>query len=77
MAEEETKKEKKTKKKEKKKKETLNDLKIAYRSLEDPKKFYKTVLIPMIIIGLSYNPNVSISRKSNSSESKQKATSRS
>lgn len=48
MAEEETKKEKKTKKK----KETLNDLKIAYRSLEDPKKFYKTILIPMIIIGV-------------------------
>ena len=36
----------------KKKKDFLNELKIAYRSLEDRKKFIRTILLPMIIIGV-------------------------
>ncbi len=36
----------------KEKKKSLKELKIAYRNLEDPKKFYKTILFPLIIIGV-------------------------
>ena len=44
---------KKTKKKKKEKKdESLGELKIAYRSLEDPKKFYRTILFPLVFIGI-------------------------
>ena len=51
MAEE--KKEKKTTKSKKKtKKESFKELKIAYRSLEDPKKFKKTILFPLIGMGV-------------------------
>ena len=56
MAEEkkdESKKPKKKSKKDKKKKgETLKELKIAYRSLEDPKKFRKKILLPLIMLGV-------------------------
>ena len=57
MAKKEKKKEKKTKKdaKEKeteKKQDFIKQLKIAYRSLENPKKFYTTVLLPLIILGV-------------------------
>lgn len=53
MAEEKkVKEEKKIKKKSKeKKKETFKDLKIAYKSLDDPKKFYRNILFPLIILG--------------------------
>jgi len=49
-----TKKEKKQEKKEKseKKQDFVKQLKIAYRALEDPKKFYRKVLFPMIFLGL-------------------------
>jgi flagellar protein FlaJ len=33
------------------KKDSLKDLKVAFRSLENPKKFYRTVLFPLITIG--------------------------
>ncbi len=47
------KKRKKNKKKSsKEKKDFIKDLKIAYSHLEDPKKFYKHVLIPLIFIGI-------------------------
>jgi len=53
MAEEKIVKEKISKKKVKgKKKETFKDLKIAYKSLDNPKKFYKTILFPLIILGV-------------------------
>lgn len=35
-----------------KKKDALKELKIAYRSLEDPKKYKKRILLPMILLGL-------------------------
>ena len=50
--------EKKKKKKDKKKKETekkqdfIKQLKIAYRALENPKKFYLTILLPLVAIGV-------------------------
>ncbi len=47
------KKEKKSKKKQKEEKTSaIEELKIAYRSLEDPKKFQKTVLFPLIVMGV-------------------------
>jgi len=51
-AEEKNKKKSRKKQKEDEKKDSLNSLKIAYRSLEDPKKFYRSVLFPMIGIGV-------------------------
>ena len=39
-------------KKERKKQEFIDQLKIAYRTLENPKKFYTTVLAPMIGMGV-------------------------
>jgi len=42
----------KEKKDTEKKKDFIKQLKIAYRSLEDPKKFYLTILLPLIIIGV-------------------------
>jgi hypothetical protein len=36
----------------KKKKDFLNQLKIAYRGIENPKKFYRSILIPLIILGV-------------------------
>ena len=35
-----------------KKKDALKELKIAYRSLEDPKKYKKRILLPLILLGL-------------------------
>ena len=52
MADEKKEKKSKKEKKEKKKGESLEQLKIAYRSLEDPKKFYRTILLPLIVIGI-------------------------
>jgi flagellar protein FlaJ len=51
------KKRKKTKKDKKekdivKKKDFIKELKIAYRGLENPKKFYRTVLLPLIMMGI-------------------------
>ena len=43
---------KKIQKDEKRKEDVFKELKIAYRSLEDPKKFYKTVLIPVLFLSL-------------------------
>ncbi len=43
---------KKAKKQEKKKEESLKELKIAYKNLEDPEKFYKKILFPLIITGV-------------------------
>jgi len=51
MAEKTQKKIKKIKK-EKKKREFLKQLKIAYRELENPKKFYTTILFPLIILSI-------------------------
>jgi flagellar protein FlaJ len=51
MAVKETQKEKKSKKEQKEKKESFKDLKIAYRSLDDSKKFVRSILIPLIIMG--------------------------
>ncbi|MFO7678320.1 MAG: type II secretion system F family protein [Thermoplasmatota archaeon] len=55
MAEKEDKKQKiqKTKNTEKKQKEDfLKELKIAYRALEDPKKFQKTIFLPLVFLGI-------------------------
>ncbi|UCF12592.1 MAG: archaellar assembly protein FlaJ [Thermoplasmatales archaeon] len=55
MAEEKKVKSKKLRRKNRKvkdKKKSLKELKIAYRSLEDTKKFYKTILFPLIVIGI-------------------------
>jgi len=53
---EEKKKKKSKKNSQKKDKEEKQDfvkqLKIAYRTLEDPKKFYKTILLPLIVVGV-------------------------
>ena len=35
-----------------KKKDFIKELKIAYRGLENPKKFYTTILLPLIVMGL-------------------------
>ena len=54
MAEKKKKKSKKDKKKKEieKKQDFVKQLKIAYRSLEDTRKFYLTILLPLIIMGL-------------------------
>ncbi len=53
MADKKNKKEKKDKKKKDAKKNSFsNHLKIAYRALEDPSKFYKKTLMPLIILGV-------------------------
>jgi flagellar protein FlaJ len=54
MAKEETKKDKQSKKKEKeeKKKESFKEIKIAFRSLEDRKKFIRTIFLPLMIMGV-------------------------
>jgi flagellar protein FlaJ len=51
MADKKKKKKKKQKDSEKKQ-DFVKQIKIAYRTLENPKKFYKTVLVPMIFLGL-------------------------
>jgi len=45
-------KKKKIQKDEKSKKDIFKELKIAYRSLEDPRKFYKSILIPLILLSV-------------------------
>jgi len=54
MADDKSKKSRKKKiqKDEKRKEDVFKELKIAYRSLEDPKKFYKTVLIPVLLLSV-------------------------
>lgn len=53
MADKKNKKENKDKKKKDAKKESFSSqLKIAYRALEDPSKFYKKTLMPLIILGI-------------------------
>jgi flagellar protein FlaJ len=52
MAAEDTKKEKKSKKERKQKKESFKELKIAYRTLDDRKKFTRTILLPLISLGV-------------------------
>jgi len=52
MAADDTKKVKKSKKEKKQKKESLKELKTAYRSLDDRKKFIRSILIPLIIMGV-------------------------
>ena len=58
MAEEKKNKESKKSKKDKKKNETkkkqdfLKQVKIAYRGLENPRKFYISILLPLVIIGV-------------------------
>ena len=48
------KKSKKDKKKEEdgNKKDFIYQLRIAYRALEDPKKFYSTILFPLVFMGI-------------------------
>ena len=43
---------KKSKRRKKEKGESLKELKIAYRSLEDPGKFRKKILLPLIFLGI-------------------------
>lgn len=38
--------------KKQKKEESLSELKIAYKSLDDPNKFYRTILFPLVLIGI-------------------------
>jgi flagellar protein FlaJ len=50
-------KKKKTKKKKEdsdieKKKDFIKELKIAYRGIDNPKKFYRTILLPLIVMGI-------------------------
>jgi len=55
MAEDKKKKKKKKDKKKKeieKKQDIIKQLRIAYRSLENPKKFYATILLPLVAIGV-------------------------
>ena len=54
MADKKKKKEKKKKKDSdiKKKNDFIKELKIAYRGLENPKKYYKTILLPLILVGI-------------------------
>lgn len=53
MAEKKKKSKKNSQKKDKEKKQDfIKQLKIAYRTLEDPKKFYKTILLPLIVVGV-------------------------
>lgn len=55
MAEEKKKKKKKKEKKKKeieKKQDFIKQLKIAYRALENPKKFYTTILLPLVGMGV-------------------------
>ena len=55
MADKKKKKKTKNEKEEKeilKKKDFIKELKIAYRGLENPKKFYSTILLPLIVMGL-------------------------
>jgi flagellar protein FlaJ len=52
MAERETKKEKKSKKNHKEKKDSFKEMKIAYRSLDDRKKFIRNIFIPLIVMGV-------------------------
>jgi len=52
MAKEDTKKDKKSKKNQQTKKDSLQDIKIAYRSIEDRKKFIRSIFIPLIILGV-------------------------
>ena len=49
MAKEDTKKDKKSRKE---KKESFKDLRTAFRSLDDRKKFTRTILLPLIILGV-------------------------
>ena len=42
----------KKKKQKEKNKESLNELKIAYKSLDDPKKFFRNILFPLILLGI-------------------------
>lgn len=51
-ADDKNKKKSRKKHKEDQKKDSLKNLKIAYRSLEDPKKFYRSVLFPLIGMGV-------------------------
>lgn len=46
------KKQNKTDKKRKEKKDSLKEIKIAYRSLDDRKKFIRSIFIPLLILGL-------------------------
>ena len=46
------KKTKEVKKEIEKKKDIIKEFKIAYRGLEDPKKYYTRILIPLIILGI-------------------------
>jgi flagellar protein FlaJ len=52
MAEQDIKKEKKSKKERKEKKDSFKDMRIAYRSLDDRKKFMRSIFIPLIVVGV-------------------------
>src|SRR5512137_2494659 len=52
MAEQRTKNEKKLKKEKKEKKDSLKEMRIAYRSLENRKNFIRSVFIPLLIVGV-------------------------
>ncbi|HIG99722.1 MAG TPA: hypothetical protein HA258_03975, partial [Thermoplasmata archaeon] len=46
------KKSKKTDEKPKEKKDSLKEIKIAYRSLDDRKKFIRSIFVPLLILGV-------------------------
>jgi flagellar protein FlaJ len=52
MARQDQKKNKKSKKKAEKKKDSLAEMKIAYHSLEDRKKFIRSVFLPLLLLGI-------------------------
>ncbi len=52
MAKEKKKKKKKDSKDKEKEQDFIKQLRIAYRTLEDPKKFYKTIFFPLVFIGI-------------------------
>jgi flagellar protein FlaJ len=52
MAEQDGKKGKKSKKELKEKKDTFKEMRIAYRSIEDRKKFIRSVFVPLLVIGV-------------------------
>jgi flagellar protein FlaJ len=52
MAKQDKEKKKESSSEQKQKKDSLKEMKIAYRSLEDRKKFIRTILAPLIIVGV-------------------------
>ncbi|HER45764.1 MAG TPA: hypothetical protein ENO12_03005 [Thermoplasmatales archaeon] len=52
MAKRKAKKDKKSDKDTEPKKDTIEEMQIAYRSIEDKKKFIRTIFLPLLLIGI-------------------------